>query len=373
MNKSYLIAAGLTMAIVLWLLSGYFFNGDRAQSVMVVTAKKAEPMQVQIREQEAEPVTREIVVQGQAEPNRIVTLRAETGGQVTAVVAEKGQRVKIGDVLLRLAMNDRSARLRQAEALLRQREREYAALQRLGQTGFQAESQINEALTRLEAARAELERIQLEIQNTAIRAPINAILNERRVEFGDYVSINDPVAILVDDNPLIVSGQVTQQNIDQLTLGRVATVKFITAQVARGQIRYISATADAATRTFRIEVEIANPTGEYSAGLSAEMRIPVETVSAHLLSPAVLSLSARGDLGAKVVNDEDIVEFYPISIVRADAKGIWVSGLPDRIRLITVGQGFVQAGERVTAVLERAQADVAGLAPVETSSNKTSR
>lgn len=350
MNKSYLIAAALVIALAFWLGSAYLGLEPAAAPAPVPAPASPEPMRVQVRTQQAEAVVREITLQGQVEPNRVVTLRAETSGQVNAILAEKGQRVVAGETLLRLAMNDRAARLAQARAALRQREENHEAIRALRRTGYQAQTQLNEAMALMEAARADLERIKLDIDNTAIRAPFAGILNDRLVEFGDYVAVNDPVAVMVDDNPLLVSGQAPQQNIAQVTVGRVATVRLVSGQVARGQIRYVSATADAATRTFRVEVELQNPEGRYTAGVSAEITIPVETVSAHRISPALLSLDEDGALGVKTVDENDRVAFHPVRIVRAETGGIWVSGLPERATLITVGQGFVQPGEPVTPV-----------------------
>ena len=44
------------------------------------------------------------------------------------------------------------------------------------------------------------------------------------------------------------------------------------------------------------------------------------------------------------------MEFHATEILRAEAGGVWVSGLPDPVRVITVGHGFVREGQRVTAV-----------------------
>jgi len=45
-----------------------------------------------------------------------------------------------------------------------------------------------------------------------------------------------------------------------------------------------------------------------------------------------------------------VVDFYPVTLVRTEANGIWVSGLPERARVIGLGQGFVSAGESVVPV-----------------------
>lgn len=60
-----------------------------------------------------------------------------------------------------------------------------------------------------------------------------------------------------------------------------------------------------------------------------------------------MSLSPEGQLGIKTVDDDNIVHFFPIEIIRPEIDGIWVTGLPDEVDLITVGQGFVNEGETV--------------------------
>jgi multidrug efflux system membrane fusion protein len=56
-------------------------------------------------------------------------------------------------------------------------------------------------------------------------------------------------------------------------------------------------------------------------------------------------------VGVKAVDDHDRVQFYPIEIVDSSNAGISVEGLPEEVRVITVGQGFVSVGERVVPVL----------------------
>lgn len=365
-NKSYFIASGLTIALVVWMLSGQL-AGDPGQPVPAAAEKEtpsAAAMTVQVREQTAEPVVRELILQGQTQPDRSVTVRAEIDGKVAELVAERGQRVEQGDVVLRLAPEDRPARLKQAQALLRQRESDYAALQKMEKKGFQAQSQVDQAISDLETARAELERIQLEIERTTVRAPFAGILNERQVEVGDYVASNTELFTIVDNDPMIVRGQLPQQAIGQVETGGEGKVKLITGEQAEGKIRYISATASPTTRTFPLELEIPNADGSIAAGISAEIRLPLETVATHFISPALLSLNAAGDLGVITVDDSNTVEFHPVSIVRAGADGIWVSGLPETARIITAGQGFVQAGEHVTVMEQKPAAE-----PVATDPN----
>jgi len=96
---------------------------------------------------------------------------------------------------------------------------------------------------------------------------------------------------------------------------------------------------------------VPNPHGELVSGVTSEITIPTPEQKAHLLSPAHLSLDDQGEIGVKAVTDNDTVKFHEVDIVRATAGGIWVTGLPNKIRIVTIGQGFVADGERVTPVL----------------------
>ena len=54
------------------------------------------------------------------------------------------------------------------------------------------------------------------------------------------------------------------------------------------------------------------------------------------------------------VNERDRVVFHPVRLVRTEASGAWVAGLPGQARLITLGQGFVAEGQQVEPVDESA-------------------
>lgn len=356
MRRSVLVAAGLVIGLSVWLLSGHTGNGvANTQHVRTAAIVPADtPLRVRVRTQQAQEVTREIVLHGHTAPTRTVTVRAEVPGQVTAIRARRGARIKRGEPLVHLKLDDRTARLDQVKALIRQREREYTSAQTLSQKGYMATIKVEEAFAALQAARAEFEHIQVDVANTTLRASFDGVLHERLVEVGDYVTPGTAVATIVDTHPLIVTGQVAQQQVSQLRVGGRGTARLVTGQTVEGSIRYIAATANEATRTFTVELAIPNPHGTLAAGVSSEMRFPVETLHAHLVSPALLCLDDAGILGVKSVNDDGVVIFHSAYIVRTNAQGVWLADLPTTLRFITVGQGFVRPGERVQAVPEEA-------------------
>lgn len=360
MTKSTLIAAAVATALVAWIASGYLLDGAEPAPPAAPSAAR-EPFPVEVRRLMAEPVTRALINQGEVLPNRVVTLRAEVAGRLAEIAAPEGTRVEEGDLVARIDAGDLPIQLQEAEALVAQAEGDYEAALQLEERGFAPQQRLRERFTALQAARATRERIRRQIENATIEAPFDGIVNAVALDEGEFVPVNGEIATLIDNDPLIVTIDVPQQSIDPIRVGQPARVTFVTGRVAEGEVSYVSAAAERETRTFRVEIRVPNPDAETPSGISAETRIPIEEVPAHFLSPALLSLSGDGRLGVKAVTDEGLVAFHPVDIVQARAQGVYVSGLPEEVALITVGQGFVAEGEAVRVV--EAQADDAAPVP----------
>ena len=354
LKKPYLLTLIIATAIGLWLLSGQMEEVTTSQKAAMVVPQKASPsiIQVRVREQQAQPLPHEIILTGHTAPLRTVTLRAEIEAQVEKIGAQRGTRVKKRDLIVRLATNDRALRLKEARALVKQRELEYKAMQKLSSRGYQSQVQIAEALTLLENAKTQKKQAQIALDRTTVRAPFDGILEQRFVEKGDYVSIGDSIAELIDEDPFLLIADVTEMQRHHLKLGDIAKARLVTGLTVTGKITLISVRANAATRTFHLEIKVPNPKGDLVAGVTCEIRIPVKTILAHKISAALLSLNDKGVLGVKTVDTNNRVIFYPAEFARASAEGIWLTNLPSPLRFITVGQGFVRAGDLVQPVQE---------------------
>lgn len=310
---------------------------------------------------------RTIVVNGKTAPARIVNLAAETDGRIDFVGADRGASLDTGELIVRLDERDRSARLAQAEATVRQREVEYAARERLKSESYVSEAQLQEAIAMLEAARAELTRAQLDLSYMAIRAPFAGALQARGVEVGDFVKLGEPIATYVDNRTIIVSANLSEFDAGFVNVNDAAEARLATGETVRGHIRYVAPVADEATRTFTVELEVDNANGKLRAGGTAELRIPAEAVLAHRISPALLTLDDAGNVGVKIINDLGEVEFVVADIALSSNEGVWLAGLPATATIITVGQGYVASGTTVDAVPESdAETAVVNMGPEDT-------
>jgi multidrug efflux system membrane fusion protein len=355
-HKSWLLSAAIVVAVTVWVASGQLGGDEPAANEVAQPAAASRPQKdaVRVRTQSAEEVTRTIVVNGETAPARVVELAAETEGRVEHIGAQRGASLERGDIIVRLDERDRAARLAQARALVRQREVEYEARQKLKGQSYVSEAQLQEAAALLETAKAELTRARLDLDYMTIRAPFAGALQSREVEVGDFVKSGDPIGKYVDNRSIIVSANVSEFDAGMVEVGEAAEARLATGETVRGRIRYVAPVADEATRTFKVELEVDNADRRLRAGGTAELRIPGEVVLAHRVAPSLLTLDDAGNVGVKIINEQGQVEFVVADIALSSHDGVWLAGLPETATIITVGQGYVTPGSTVAAVPESA-------------------
>lgn len=354
-SRSVLIAIVIAMALGLWLLSGSFGASDAPRPQAQGDGATAAPGQsegttrqsVRVQTIRAQSRASDLVLRGRTEAVRDVELRAETAGAVAALPVEKGALVQQGEIICQLAVEARDAQLTEAKALLRQRALEVRAAEELAARGFRSETQVAQARAAVEAAQANVRRMEIEVDRTRIRAPFNGVLDQRPAEVGDYLRTGDTCGVVIDPDPLLVVGFVSERDIGKLSQGAPGRGRLVDGTEVEGTVRFIATQAEAATRTFRVELAVPNPEATIRQGITAELRIPIAEIDAHFISPAVLTLNDEGTLGVRTVTEDEIVRFVPVSIIEDTGTGVWVSGLPLEATVITVGQEYVIDGQRV--------------------------
>ncbi len=365
------IAVVALLVVVGWVMSGVLTKSPPSPEKQ--TSTKEEKAKVRVRTIAARPKTKLIKLFGVTEASRRVDLKAEVEGKIERIFATEGSKVKKGEVVLKIETRDRKANLAKAEAAVRQREIDFAAAQKLSAKGFQAETKLAEAEAALEAARADFIKAKIAMDNIGIKAPFDGILEKINVEEGTLVGPGirigqgsdqdgDTIVTVIDRNPFLVIGQVSERNVNDIRVGMQGSAELITGQNVTGKVIFISKIADPLTRTFRVELEIPNPADDIVSGVTASITIPLNEEVAHLIPPSAITLGENGELGVKIVNGEESedrsqvnghVKFFPLKVFDNDAEGIWAVDLPQTIHLITVGQEFVKKGDAVTGVVAR--------------------
>ena len=180
-----------------------------------------------------------------------------------------------------------------------------------------------------------------------IVAPFSGYLETLRVEEGDFLNTGAVCAALIDPDPMLIVADIAEKDIAQVQLGSEARAKLISGRYISGEVTFIASSADKNTRTFRVEISVDNEDRTIRDGVSAEIYIKGKEEAAHKISPAILSLNDQGKLGVRTVTADNRVEFKEINILEDTNSGMWVSGLGEEARIITLGQEYVFQGQTV--------------------------
>lgn len=348
MKHTNYLALGFLGIIALWMLSGVWASvPETANQIPAVTNHQ---MRVSVVQLSAQSINREIVIQGELLPLRQVDIRAKTTSTVQQLVRDKGANVERGATILLLDKEDRDAQLVSALAAVDSAQLELSAAKNLRNKGLQSDNLVKSAQSTLAQTQTNLERVKLDIQNLKVIAPFNGTLESRQVEIGSRVDQGDPMVTLVDESTIKAVGYVPQQDVTKLRIGQKVAVLLLDGRQAKGKITFVARVGDSQTHSFKFEAEISNANGYLNAGTSAQISISTGNESAHFLSPSVFALDDSGEVGIKTVSEQNMVEFFPIQVIKTEKDGFWVTGLPEQAEIITLGQGFVVAGETVVPV-----------------------
>jgi multidrug efflux system membrane fusion protein len=350
MKKNLITATLIGTGVLLWLLSGLFADTpapieDTASSELI--APDHAPLRVRVTQFNAEQRTLTRILRGKTAVKRSAAVSAETSGRVIARPVERGDHVAPGDLLCELAVDDREAAVEEARADLARAELEYRGAQELKGKNLLSEIRIAQVAAELETARAALERAQLNLDRTRIVAPFDGVVETLSMDVGDLATPGAPCATLIDLDPLLISANVSEREIDFITVGSPVTARTSTDQRLRGEVTFVGSQSDPATRTYPIEITVPNPELRFRAGLTTVVSVETQTVLAHRVSPSLFTLDDDGVMGLRAVDRDNRVVFHPVTVVEDAVDGAWVTGLPGVVRLITVGHEFVSTGERV--------------------------
>jgi len=346
LKPQYVFIIAVLAVLALLFIAGSLFNpGKKAEAKAVQGPSGPPSVQARLTPETVREV--QVVMRGRTEAARSVVIRSETAGVVAAVPAAEGSFVKQGQLLCRLSVDARQASLDQARATWRSRQLQREAAAQLAEKGYRSQTQVLEAQANLDAAAAQVRAAEIALKQVEIRAPFAGVFDKRDAEIGAYLSPGQPCGTMIELNPLLVVGDAPESQAANLKVGAPAQARLVSGQVLNGRVRYVAHDADPQTRTYHVEVAIANPGGAVRSGLSADLQVGSGQGRAHLVPVSSLVLDSAGRQGVRYVQPGDRVAFAPVTVLEETPQGMWVSGLRGPINVITVGQSFVADGQKV--------------------------
>ena len=319
---------------MIWMISGYFYQPE-IQTQEVVK----DDITVRVINQNSIPYQEEILIKGFAEADKKVELKSETSGKVTALPIQQGSFVRKGDVICSLFVAEKESFFKKAEL-------EFKSAEKLFDEGLYSSNQ-------LQNIKSNFERAKLELDNASIKAPFDGIVDRIAIDEGDFLTRGSTCATLLDLDPMILAGEISESDLMNISKGSPALIETIDGNKFNGKISYIASSANPVTHTFRIEVKVENKQNLIKDGASAKIFISGKEQLANLVPLSILRLDDQGNLGVRLIYSQGTVEFKKIDLIQDTKNGVWVSGLPSSSKIITVGQDYVNDGEKVNFALDQ--------------------
>lgn len=219
---------------------------------------------------------------------------------------------------------------RSAQATLEQARARYNnAVQqlRLQRNGARTE-EIAQAAAQVEAAKANLQGINTQLEDTEIRAPFAGVITQRNATEGDFVTptsfssnTSSATSIVTLANDLEILAKVPEVDIGQIKPGQEVEIRVdsFPEQIFKGVVRLVSPEAkeDATQRgviTFEVRVRLVTGKTQLRSGMTADLAFLGQKVDNALMVPTVAIITNKGQTGVLVPDRNNKPKFQPVTI-----------------------------------------------------------
>lgn len=380
MTRATPILTALTLALVLAACS----KGGKPDEAKSAAAKPSAPLLLapeDLREVGQSGLIGAPVITGAIQPARRADLRAEVAAVVLQVAKDNGERVRAGDLIIRLdatairdSLTSADEAVRAAQQSFEQTERVLARQRTLNQQGMismqgleDAEVRRNAAQSELAAAKARAVTARQQVSRTEVRAPFDGVVSERKISVGDTVQVGRELVKVIDPGSMRFEGQISADRLGELKIGQPVAFRIngFGDTEFRGKLGRIDASANATTRQVEVTAEFDDRTkAPQVAGLYAEGR--VESADRRALVLAEGSVQRQGDAAFvwKVAGTQ--LKKVPVTLgERDDRRGevVITSGLAAGDQVLRSPTGNLTDGATVQRVAPGAGAASAVPAP----------
>lgn len=310
------------------------------------------------------PVQRSMALTGSVESRRISVVASEVEGVVEQLVAREGDLVGKGRPMVKLRRTNLQLRLDAVQGQLQEAE----ARQRLANTSLQraqglseekiiSQQQLDDAQSEFEAwggrvaqLRAEVARLQDDLDRTTVRAPFSGVVVRELVAEGEWLGAGGSVAELLDLGDLEVTVEVPESSFAGLIVGSPARVAIqsLGGLEVEGQVRAVVPRADARARSFPTKIAITNPDGRIAVGMLAQVHLSVGEAVDAVIVPKDAVVTKGNEAAVFRIKDDNSVERLAVQV--GSAVGVWVAvtgEVSPGDRLITRGNERIFPGQTV--------------------------
>ncbi len=242
-------------------------------------------------------LTDKIDLPAEVEPWEDVWVKAEVPGQVVSVIAKEGQKITEGQVLVQLDDRDLRSRLDRIQANLKLAETNHNRMKELTRQQIASVSQLDETETRLKDLESQAREAELSLKRTQVRAPISCILNKIKAQRGDFVSVGDPIAQIIQLDRIKIKVGVPESDVAAILDLEQADVIFTALDKRRitGKKVFLSHQPDSLSRLYDLELSAPNPNGDILPGMFARVELVKKVYDEALAVPLFSIITEKSE------------------------------------------------------------------------------
>jgi membrane fusion protein (multidrug efflux system) len=364
MNMRRFILYGLCVTLLfIWGCGSKDSHSSKASSNP--STVPSEERRVEVTEVLARPISYTISAVGSLKTLEDVTVSPKKAGIINQILVREGDRVKKGQILIQLDDVDARLQVERAEAGVKQAAATVETYRsivprylKLYETQVIPQQTLDELImkvkvdeARLDLAKAELNLARQNLLDYRIVSPIEGVVNLKIASLGEHVNVapKDEILKIVQMHPLELEFYVPENWAGKVHLGSKVqfTLKAFSEEKFTAALRFISPTADPATRNVKVKAEVPNPHYRLKPGFFAEVTVQTGTNPKALAIPESALFSQEGKFFAFVVQNGVAHRKKVETGHRFEGKVEILKGIQEGERVVTVGHEQLTEGARV--------------------------
>jgi len=280
------------------------------------------------------------------------TVIAKVGGEVRKIYVEEGDDVKAGQILARLDGDRLRLEQAQTQANLAKLQRDYDRNVDLIDRGLISAGELEKLRFEMEALEATNKLAELQLSYADIRAPIDGVVSERFIKVGNTLNVEAQTFQITSFEPLVAYLHVPEREFRRIAADQDATlvIDALGGTAFPAKVARVSPIVDPTTGTFKITIEVSDPTRQLKPGMFARIAVIYDMHVNALQVPRSALLDEVGTTSIFVVEDE-------VALRREVETGFTgagfveiVSGLTDSDVFVAIGQSGLKDGSKVVVI-----------------------
>jgi membrane fusion protein, multidrug efflux system len=327
-----------------------------------------------------EPVTRQnvpvyLTALGTVQALNNVTINPQVAGQMMTINFKEGQAVKKGDVIAQIdprtfqaAYDQAVAKAQQDRATLATAQSTLNRNQKLVASGYVAaldmdtfRNNVAQLSATVVSDEASMRSAKVQLDFTKIISPIDGVAGIRNVDPGNVVAITTSIVVLTQIQPIYVSFNLPEQNLETVRGANVNGAKLEVIALDRadahpldstGYLEVIDNQIDTTTGTFKLRAIFANPKEALWPGQFVNVQLKTHTVSGGLVIPSqAVQRGPDGDF-VYLLKDDQTVQMQAVTLTGevGDSHVMVGNGLTEGQQVVTEGQFRLKPGSKVQAL-----------------------